>query len=173
MADGVIRDTLERSIDELPDELRRVLVACVVDGMTPEQFAELFALTSETVEARLHNARSCWLKCLCASSVPPSVASIRLTIAVPSALRMRSWTGFSRADEAPKHEKRLSRRVDSVVNHSEDSWLGEGTVQAARISNLSASYGTGVKVYLACPLPIMGFISCHGRGQDPDRSVSV
>ena len=58
MADGVIRDTLERSIDELPDELRSVLVACVVDGMTPEQFAELFALTSETVEARLHNARS-------------------------------------------------------------------------------------------------------------------
>jgi hypothetical protein len=26
--------------------------------MTPEQFAERFALTSETVEARLHNARS-------------------------------------------------------------------------------------------------------------------
>jgi DNA-directed RNA polymerase specialized sigma24 family protein len=26
-----------------------VFVACVVDGMTPEQFAELFALTSETV----------------------------------------------------------------------------------------------------------------------------
>jgi DNA-directed RNA polymerase specialized sigma24 family protein len=45
----VIRDILERSIDELPDELRSVFVACVVDGMTPEQFAELFALTSETV----------------------------------------------------------------------------------------------------------------------------
>jgi RNA polymerase sigma-70 factor (ECF subfamily) len=58
MADGVIRDILERSIDELPDELRIVFVACVVDGMTPEQFAELFALTSETVEARLHDARS-------------------------------------------------------------------------------------------------------------------
>ncbi|RAZ91805.1 hypothetical protein DPM33_04780 [Mesorhizobium hawassense] len=58
MADGVIRDILERSIDELPDELRSVFVACVVDGMSPEQFAELFALTSETVEARLHNARS-------------------------------------------------------------------------------------------------------------------
>ena len=26
--------------------------------MTPEQFAELFGLTSETVEARLHNART-------------------------------------------------------------------------------------------------------------------
>src|SRR5436190_23510250 len=58
MPDGAIRDILERSIDELPDELRSVFVACVVDGMTPEQFAELFALTSETVEARLHNARS-------------------------------------------------------------------------------------------------------------------
>ena len=58
MADGVIRDILKRSIDELTDELRIVFVACVVDGMTPEQFAELFALTSETVEARLHNARS-------------------------------------------------------------------------------------------------------------------
>jgi RNA polymerase sigma-70 factor (ECF subfamily) len=43
MADGVIRNILERSIDELPDELRIVFVACVVDGMTPEQFAELFA----------------------------------------------------------------------------------------------------------------------------------
>jgi Sigma-70, region 4 len=58
MPDGAIRDILERSIDELPDELRTVFVACVVDGMTPEQFAELFALTSETVEARLHNARN-------------------------------------------------------------------------------------------------------------------
>jgi DNA-directed RNA polymerase specialized sigma24 family protein len=56
MADGAIRDILERSIDELPDELRTLFVACVVDGMTPEQFAELSALTSETVNARLHNA---------------------------------------------------------------------------------------------------------------------
>ena len=58
MADGATRDILERSIDELPDELRTVFVACVVDGMTPEQFAELFAFTSETVEASLHNARN-------------------------------------------------------------------------------------------------------------------
>ncbi|WP_436286154.1 sigma factor-like helix-turn-helix DNA-binding protein [Rhizobium sp. LjRoot258] len=58
MADGVIRDVLERSIDELPDELRIVLVACVVGGMTPAQFAALFALKSETVEARLRLARS-------------------------------------------------------------------------------------------------------------------
>ena len=58
MADGAIRDILERSIDELPDELRTVFVAGVVDGMTPELFAELSALTSETVNARLHNARN-------------------------------------------------------------------------------------------------------------------
>ena len=58
MAGGAIRDILERSIDELPDELRTVFVACVVDGITPEQFAELSALTSETVNARLHNARN-------------------------------------------------------------------------------------------------------------------
>ncbi|MBP1888402.1 sigma factor-like helix-turn-helix DNA-binding protein [Sinorhizobium mexicanum] len=58
MADALIRDVVERSIDELPDELRIVFVACVVDGMTPDQCAELFALTSETVEARLHDARN-------------------------------------------------------------------------------------------------------------------
>jgi DNA-directed RNA polymerase specialized sigma24 family protein len=58
MADDAIRDVLERSIVELPDELRTVFVACDVDGMTPEHCAELFALTLETVEARLHNARS-------------------------------------------------------------------------------------------------------------------
>jgi hypothetical protein len=45
MADDAIRDILERSIDELPDELRAVFTTCVVDGITPEQCAELFALT--------------------------------------------------------------------------------------------------------------------------------
>ena len=58
MTDALIRDVLERSIDELPDELRIVFVACVVDCVTPDQFAELFALTSEKVEERLHNARN-------------------------------------------------------------------------------------------------------------------
>ena len=58
MADGAIRDGLEQSIDELPDDLRIVLAACVVDGMRPGQFDELSALTSEKVETRLHNARS-------------------------------------------------------------------------------------------------------------------
>jgi hypothetical protein len=36
----------------------------VVDGMTPGQFAELFTLTSETAEARLHNARSLMIEVL-------------------------------------------------------------------------------------------------------------
>jgi DNA-directed RNA polymerase specialized sigma24 family protein len=58
MTDAVIRDVLEPSTDELPDQLRIVLVVCVVDGITPEQCSELFALTSETVESRLHNAQN-------------------------------------------------------------------------------------------------------------------
>jgi RNA polymerase sigma-70 factor (ECF subfamily) len=58
MADRAIRDIMEQSIEELPDELRTAFVACVVDGMMPEQFAEFFALTSEAVEARLHNAQN-------------------------------------------------------------------------------------------------------------------
>ncbi|MDI4238458.1 sigma factor-like helix-turn-helix DNA-binding protein [Bradyrhizobium sp. Arg237L] len=58
MADGAVRDILERAVDELPDELRTVFVACVADGMTPGRCAELSALASETVEARLHSARS-------------------------------------------------------------------------------------------------------------------
>ena len=58
MADRTIRDIMEQSIEELPDELRIVFVACVVGGMMPEQFAEFFALTSEAVEARLHNAQN-------------------------------------------------------------------------------------------------------------------
>ena len=56
--DGVIPDILERSIDELPDELRSAFVACVIIGTTPEHYARLFALTTETVEARLDKARN-------------------------------------------------------------------------------------------------------------------
>ena len=56
MANAVIRHVLERSIDELPDDLRIVFVACVIGGITPERCAELLALTSYKVEARLHNA---------------------------------------------------------------------------------------------------------------------
>jgi DNA-directed RNA polymerase specialized sigma24 family protein len=49
MADGVIRNVLQRLTDELPDEPRIVFLACIADGMAPEQFAELFELTSHTV----------------------------------------------------------------------------------------------------------------------------
>ena len=62
MADGAIRDILERSIDDFPDGLCIVFVACVIDGLTPEHFAELFAFTSESVEERCATAAVCWLK---------------------------------------------------------------------------------------------------------------
>ena len=45
--DGVIRNILKRSIDELCI----VFVACVVDDMRPEQFTKLFALILETADA--------------------------------------------------------------------------------------------------------------------------
>jgi DNA-directed RNA polymerase specialized sigma24 family protein len=44
MADRTIRDIMEQSIEELPDELRTAFVACVVGGMMPEQFAEFFCI---------------------------------------------------------------------------------------------------------------------------------
>ena len=58
MARSEIRDVLERSIDELPDAFRAVFVARIVEGMTVEETAELFALKPETVKTRLHRARS-------------------------------------------------------------------------------------------------------------------
>lgn len=58
MARGEIRDVLERSIDELPDSFRAVFVARIVEGMTVEETAELFALKPETVKTRLHRART-------------------------------------------------------------------------------------------------------------------
>ncbi len=64
MSQGVIQDVLECFIDELPDDLRIVLVACAVEGMTPAQFGALFALTSETVERRMCNARSLLVEAL-------------------------------------------------------------------------------------------------------------
>ena len=57
MAQGEIRAVLERAIDELPDAFRTVFVARVVEGMTVEETADLFALKPETVKTRLHRAR--------------------------------------------------------------------------------------------------------------------
>jgi len=58
MARSEIRDVLERSIDELPDAFRAVFVARIVEGMSVEETAELFALKPETVKTRLHRART-------------------------------------------------------------------------------------------------------------------
>jgi len=57
MARSEIRDVLERSIDELPDAFRAVFIARIVEGMSVEETAELFALKPETVKTRLHRAR--------------------------------------------------------------------------------------------------------------------
>jgi RNA polymerase sigma-70 factor (ECF subfamily) len=57
MARSEIREVLEQSIDELPDGFRSVFVARVVEGMSVEETAELFALKPETVKTRLHRAR--------------------------------------------------------------------------------------------------------------------
>jgi hypothetical protein len=87
----------------LPDELRSVFVACVVDGM-PEQFAGLFAFTSETVEARLHNARNLLVEVLICQFGPAfggvyqldDSRSERITNAVMDRVFPRG--------EAPQHE---------------------------------------------------------------------
>jgi len=57
MARSEIRDVLERSIDELPDAFRAVFIARIIEGMSVEETAELFALKPETVKTRLHRAR--------------------------------------------------------------------------------------------------------------------
>ena len=57
MARSEIRNVLERSIDELPDAFRAVFVARIVEGMSVEETAELFAIKPETVKTRLHRAR--------------------------------------------------------------------------------------------------------------------
>lgn len=57
MAQGEIRAVLELAIDALPDSFRTVFVARIVEGMTVEETAELFALKPETVKTRLHRAR--------------------------------------------------------------------------------------------------------------------
>ena len=58
MARSEIREVLERSIDELPDTFRGVFVARIVEGLSVEETAELFAIKPETVKTRLHRARN-------------------------------------------------------------------------------------------------------------------
>jgi RNA polymerase sigma-70 factor (ECF subfamily) len=57
MARSEIRDVLEQAIDKLPRAFRVVFVARIVEGMSVEETAELFALRPETVKTRLHRAR--------------------------------------------------------------------------------------------------------------------
>jgi RNA polymerase sigma-70 factor (ECF subfamily) len=57
MAQREIQKVVERSIDELPDTFRTVLVARVMEGMTVEATAELLDLNVVTVKTRLHRAR--------------------------------------------------------------------------------------------------------------------
>jgi RNA polymerase sigma-70 factor (ECF subfamily) len=57
MAQKEIRALLERSIDELPENFRMVLVARLIEGMSVEETAELFGILPETVKTRLHRAR--------------------------------------------------------------------------------------------------------------------
>ena len=136
MADGSIRGILEGSIDELPDELRTVFVACVVDGMTPEQFAELSALASESVEARLHNAPNSLVEVLIRQLVPPSVASMelddsrseRITNAVMDRL-------FRRNMNAAKPARQFSRKPIARTVGSETGLFRQQGFRTARSSD--------------------------------------
>lgn len=104
MAGGAIRDILERSIDELPGELRTLFMACVVDGMTPEKFAELSALTSETVSARLHNARNLLVEVLVRQFGSAFGGVYELHDSRSERITNAVMDRLFRASEAPQHE---------------------------------------------------------------------
>jgi RNA polymerase sigma-70 factor, ECF subfamily len=57
MAQKQIQAALETAIDELPDLFRTVLVARMIEGMSPEETAAALDLRLETVKTRLHRAR--------------------------------------------------------------------------------------------------------------------
>src|SRR3954447_1491188 len=57
MAQREILALLESAIDALPEAFRIVLVARLIEGMTIEETAELFAISSQTVKTRLIRAR--------------------------------------------------------------------------------------------------------------------
>ena len=57
MAHKQIQAALETAIDELPDLFRTVLVARMIEGMSPEETAAALDLRLETVKTRLHRAR--------------------------------------------------------------------------------------------------------------------
>jgi RNA polymerase sigma-70 factor (ECF subfamily) len=98
MAQREIRALLEGAIDALPEAFRRVLVARLIEGMSIEETAELFAIRPETVKTRLHRARAL-LKEEMAKHVGPAMADSfpfagrrcqRLTQAVLARLNLAS-----------------------------------------------------------------------------------
>lgn len=58
MAQRQLLALVERLTDELPDGLRTVFVARVIEGLSIEETAELLGLRSETVRTRLYRARA-------------------------------------------------------------------------------------------------------------------
>jgi RNA polymerase sigma-70 factor, ECF subfamily len=58
MAQGEVREILERAIDGLPAAFRTVFVARLIEDMSIEETADLFGLKPETVKTRLHRARA-------------------------------------------------------------------------------------------------------------------
>jgi RNA polymerase sigma-70 factor, ECF subfamily len=57
MAQREIQHFVEQAIDDLPEAYRIVLVTCVIEEMSVQETAALFALRPETVKTRLHRAR--------------------------------------------------------------------------------------------------------------------
>lgn len=57
VGNGEIRTALERAIDELPDNLRRVFVLRDVQGMSGAETADTLGLEEGAVRVRLHRAR--------------------------------------------------------------------------------------------------------------------
>jgi RNA polymerase sigma-70 factor, ECF subfamily len=57
MAQNEIRLILERTIDDLPERYRIVLMARVIEGMSVAETAELLGLRPQTVKTRLHRAK--------------------------------------------------------------------------------------------------------------------
>ena len=58
MAQREIQRVVEHAIDELPDLFRMVFIARVMEGMNVEETAELLGVRPETVQTRLHRART-------------------------------------------------------------------------------------------------------------------
>jgi RNA polymerase sigma-70 factor (ECF subfamily) len=58
VAQHEIRKLVERAIDRLPDDLRAVLIARAVEGLSTKETAELLDLNAKTVKTRLHRARN-------------------------------------------------------------------------------------------------------------------